>query len=175
MLLDVSRTFCFPGITSDTISPGPIPKDPRRPQRRISCGITPAARVGLCGAGLSMFWVHSQRETWARVPHPTVSLTAKVLGNSGSAPPQVSIWGVVSLHSSSSVVPWDCASSFAPARLSRGPRSGCDSPPWPLPGVSPCQTQGVSILLTRLLLLDYNLTLTRNHSSLTSSGHTFSG
>ncbi len=125
--------------------------------------------------GVLCFWVHSQRETWARVPRPTGSLTARVLGNSGSAPPQVSIWGVVSSHSSSSVVPWDCASSFAPARLSRALRSGCDSPLRPLPGVSPCQTQGVSISLTRLLLLGYNLTLTRNHSSHASSGHTFSG
>ncbi len=77
--------------------------------------------------------------------------------------------------SSSSVVPWDCTSRLAPARLSRAPRTGCDSPPRPLPGVSPCQTQGVSISLTRLLLVIHNLTLTRNHSSLASSGHTFSG
>ena len=32
---------------------------------------------------------------------------------------------------------WDRASRFAPARLSRAPRPGCDSPLRPLPGVSP--------------------------------------
>ncbi len=123
-------------------------------------------------------WVHSQRETWVSVPRPTGSLTARVLGNSGSAPPQVSVWGVhplFPLHPSSSVVPWDCASSFAPARLSRAPCSGCNSPPRALPAVSPYQTQGVSISLTRLLLVVHNLTLTRHHSSRTSYGHTFSG
>ncbi len=96
--------------------------------------------VGLRGAGLSVlsrgfaarprarcflsvlcFWVHTQRETWVPVPRPTGSLTARVLGNSGSAPLQVSIRGLVFSYSSSSVVPWDCASSFAPARLSRAP------------------------------------------------------
>ncbi len=111
--------------------------------------------LGLRGAGLSVlsrgfaarqrarffsvlcFWVHSQRETWAPIPCPTGSLTARVLRNSGSAPPQVSIRGLVFSYSSSSVVPWYCASSFVPARLSRAPRSGCDSPPQPLPAVFP--------------------------------------
>ncbi len=64
-----------------------------------------------------------------------------------------------------SVITWDCASSLAPARLSRAPRSGCDSPPRPLPGVSPFQTQGVSISLTHLLLVVHNTTLTQHHSS----------
>ncbi len=39
--------------------------------------------------------------------------------------------------SSSSVVPWDCASRLAPARLSRAPRSGCDSPPSATPWCFP--------------------------------------
>ncbi len=38
-----------------------------------------------------------------------------------------------------SAVPWDCASRFTLARLSRAPRPGCYSPPQPLPGVSPFQ------------------------------------
>ncbi len=41
-------------------------------------------------------WVHSQREKWVPVPRPTCSLTARVLRNSESAPPQVSIRGVCS-------------------------------------------------------------------------------
>ena len=126
----------------------------------------------------SLFLGTLSARDWVPVPRPTGLLTARVLGNSGSAPPQVSVWGVCCLFSSylsSSVVPWDCASSFAPARLSRAPRSGCDSPPRPLPGVSPYQTQGVSISLTHLLLVIHNLTLTRNHSFLAPSGHTFSG
>ncbi len=45
-------------------------------------------------AGSAFFiWVYSQRETWVPFPRPTGSLTARVLGNGGSAPPQVSIWG----------------------------------------------------------------------------------
>ncbi len=110
--LDVSKTFCFPGITSDTISPGPIPKYPgQAPKGASSCGVTFGVGVWLRGAGLSMLsrgfsvcWltraraaaaffirVHSERETWVHVPCPTGSLTARVLGNDGSAPPQVSI------------------------------------------------------------------------------------
>ncbi len=81
----------------------------------------------------------------------------------------------ISSYSSSSVVTWDCASSFASARLSRALRCGCDSPPRPLPGVSPCQTRGVSISLTRLLLVVHNTMLTRHHSFLAPSCHTFSG
>ncbi len=46
-----------------------------------------------CFLGVLCFWVHTQRETWVPVPRPTGSLTARVLGNSGSAPPQVSVWG----------------------------------------------------------------------------------
>ncbi len=38
-----------------------------------------------------------------------------------------------------SAVPWDRASRLTLARLSREPRSGCYSPPRPLPGVSPFQ------------------------------------
>ena len=37
----------------------------------------------------------------------------------------------------SSVVTWDRASTLTPARLSRAPRPDCDSPPRPLPSVSP--------------------------------------
>ena len=37
----------------------------------------------------------------------------------------------------SSVITWDCVSTLTPARLSRAPCPDCDSPPWPLPGVSP--------------------------------------
>ncbi len=91
---------------------------------------------------------------------PTGSLTARVLGNGGSARPRVSnrdyslggavvavVWGCRSSSRpplslslvSSSVVPWDCESRLTPARLSRPPRSVCYSPPRPLPGVSPCQ------------------------------------
>ncbi len=106
-------------------------------------------------------WAHSQRETWAR-PRPTGSLT--VLGNGGSALPWVSTC-LLLFTRPPSVVTWDCASSFAPPLLSRAPRSGSISPLWPLPSVSPFQTQGVSISLTRLLLVVHNTTLTRHHSS----------
>ncbi len=87
--------------------------------------------------------VHSQRDV---VPRPTGSLTARVLGNGGLALPRVSTRGFevpgASLSSLRplSVITWDCASRFSPARLSRAPRSGCDSPPRPLLCVSPCQT-----------------------------------
>ncbi len=47
----------------------------------------------LSRARASAFFIrtHSQRETWALLfPRPTGSLTARVLGDSGSAPPRVS-------------------------------------------------------------------------------------
>ncbi len=120
-------------------------------------------------------WAHSQRETWSTPhgstrdvvhagPRPTGSLTARVLGNGGSALPRVRTC-LLLLTRPPSVITWDCASSFAPARLSRAPRSGCNSPLRPLPSVSPFQTQGVSVSLTRLLLVVHNTTLTRHHSS----------
>ncbi len=42
--LDVSKTFCFPGITSGTVSPGPIPKYPGRAPKG-GCGVSGVAVV----------------------------------------------------------------------------------------------------------------------------------
>ena len=52
--LEVSQMFCFPGITSGTVSSGPIPKNPGRAPNG-GCGV-PASGVGGCGcaAQLSM-------------------------------------------------------------------------------------------------------------------------
>ncbi len=80
--LDVSKTFCFPGITSGTVSPGPISKYPgRAPQRRPSVaspsGLGLFARHGsfssrdflslahmrACVAAF-FIWTHSQQEMW---------------------------------------------------------------------------------------------------------------
>ncbi len=52
-------------------------------------------RVGSLARARSLLGVlyirtHSQRETWVGGPRPTGSLTARVLGDSGSAPPRVS-------------------------------------------------------------------------------------
>ncbi len=97
------------------------------------------------------------------VPRPTSLLTARVLGNGGSAPPRVSTRLLLPvLHRSYLGLR---SSPLAPAHISRAPHSGCDSPPQVLPGVSPFQTQGVSISLTRLLLVIHNTTPTRHHSS----------
>ncbi len=133
--LYVSKTFCFPGITSDTVSPGPIPKYPGRApkgespvaSRVLHGGCYCASQASRCclGGFLSaafFIWAHSQREMWAR-PRPTGSLTARVLEHGGSAPPRVSTF-LLLFTRPPSVVTWDCASSFAPARLSRAPRSG---------------------------------------------------
>ncbi len=98
------------------------------------------------------------------IPRPMSLLTARVLVIGGSALPQVST--CLLLFSSSVSRHLGLRSSpLTPARLSRAPHSGCDSPPWPLPGVSPFQMQGVCISLTRLLLVIHNTTLTRHHSS----------
>ncbi len=51
--LNVSKMFCFPGITSGTVSPGPIPKDPgRAPKGTSLCGVTLGVGVG-CAAQAS--------------------------------------------------------------------------------------------------------------------------
>ncbi len=145
------------------------------------------AGLSMLSRGFSLGWltcaraaafiirVHSQRETWVHVATPHGFDNCKSSREQRLGSPAGQYLGSVSSYPSSSVVTWDCASSFAPARLSRAPRPGCDSPPRPFPGVSPCQKQGVSISLTRLLLVIHNTTLTRHHSFLTPSGHTFSG
>ena len=101
----VSGTFCFPGITSSTVSPGLVFKYPGRAPKgtlfygvHASCGR--ASRAGLsrgfcwlsrvCGLG-SHIRTHSQREPWVfSGPRPMGSLTARVLVDGGSVPPWVS-------------------------------------------------------------------------------------
>ncbi len=71
------------------------------------CGCGCAAQLSLCCLGV--FWLACARAASAAffisgytlserrgfsAPRPTGSLTARVLGNSGSALPQVSVWGV---------------------------------------------------------------------------------
>ncbi len=105
--LDVSKTFCFPGIASGTVSPGPIPKYTGRATKG-GCGVSVfgvgrASRVSYCCLGGFLFhWLTRARMRFgvlylgtlsARdvgVPRPAGSLTARVLGNSGLALPWVS-------------------------------------------------------------------------------------
>ncbi len=127
---------------------------------RLSRGVGSSARAHLSRSSVSQ--AHSQQEAQPVASRPTGPLTARVLVDGGSARPRVSkrapgkvgvgvvVFVPLSL-TSWSAVPWDCASRVTPARLSRAPRSGCYSPPRPLPGVSPFQKQDVSISLTRLL------------------------
>ena len=156
--LGVSKTPCFPGITSGTVSPGPIPKYPGRAPKGASLVASMGFGVGLHGAGLSSlsrgFSAHlrahccgvlllgtlSVRDVVALVPRPTGSLTARVLRNGGSALPRVGtcLCPLFSFSVNRYLgLRW---SPLAPARLNRAPRSGCDSPPRPLPSVSPFQT-----------------------------------
>ncbi len=150
---------------------------------RLSRGFGSSARAHLSRSSVSK--AHAQQEAQPIASRPTGPLTARVLMDGGSARPRVSnrAPGKVGVASSSSstpslsstsqsAVPWDCASRFTPARLSRATRPGCYSPPRPLPGVSPFQKQDVSISLTRLLS---HITLNRHHSFPFLSGHTFSG
>ncbi len=96
------------------------PNIPDEPPKARSLVASPSGLGGLHGAGLfsmlsrgfsahphmraAAFFirVHSQRETWA-CPSPTGLLTARVLGNGGSAPPQVStcLSPLLVLHQSS--------------------------------------------------------------------------
>ncbi len=83
------------------------------------------------------FWVHSQREMWVPVPHPTGSLTARVLGNSRSAPPHVSVFGCLSSILFASIL------VLSPLGLRISPRtsSSQQSPmPWLrlAPSATPC-------------------------------------
>ncbi len=111
----------------------------------------------------------SERRGCASVPHPTGSLTARVLGDSGSAPPRVS-----------TTLPSSFFSQCLGPRVRSLTGSSQQSPtPWlrlaPLatPQRFPIQTKGMSIQLTRLFGLHDRTTLTRNHTlSSTLSGHT---
>ena len=145
--LVVSGTFCFPGITSSTVPPGLVSKYPGRvPKGALVVwrlwGWVCLLRVGSCLGGFwlsraraSAFFIrtHSQRETWALLfPRPTGSLTARVLGDSGSAPPRVSTpsSSFVSRHLGPRVRSHTGSSQQSPAPWLRlGPR--------PLAGVSP--------------------------------------
>ncbi len=134
---------------------------------KVYCGVC-ASRAGewcvACGSclGVLVRWLsrvrssafsirtHSQRETWVSGPCPTGLLTARVLGDGGSAPPRVS-----TLSSS-------CVSPFPlPARLSRAPRPGCDSPSWPPLGASPSRRK--ACLLRWLICSVYIMTGQRSH------------
>ncbi len=112
MSLRRSASQVSPQILSLLVLYPNIPDKPPKPGSLVACGL--GFGVGERGAGLAVssrgfsfvwlvcaraasaffIWVHSQRETWVPFPRPTGSLTARVLGNGGSAPPQVSIWGV---------------------------------------------------------------------------------
>ena len=63
---------------------------------------------------------HTLSERRGARPRPTGSLTARLLGNGGSALPRVSTC-LLLFTRPPSVVTWDCASSFAPARLRQSP------------------------------------------------------
>ncbi len=171
--LIVSGTFCFPGITSSTVSPGLLYKYPGRvPKGTLSCGMVRAS----CSAGgavarescLRDFWLscaqprsHSQRETWffCRPPHPMGSLTARVLRSGRSIPLRVSTL------SSSFVRP--CLGSRVHSLSSSSQQSPV---PWlrltlsATPKCFPIQTKGMSTSLTRLFGVHDRRTLTRSHT-----------
>ena len=93
------------------------------------------------------------------VPRPTGLLTARVLVNSGSALPRVSTRLLLLPVLRRSYLGL-CSSPLTPARLSRAPHSGCDSPPWPLPGVSPFRRKA---RLSRWLVYCSWSTIQRSH------------
>ncbi len=116
--LIVSGMLCFPGVTSSTVSPGLVSKNPGRAPRNARFHVVshscPGVRLGcqLC-AGRSRGFVAllcrprfifsdalsaGDTVSWLR---PTGSLTARVFYNGGSAPLQVSTRLSLSLVSSS--------------------------------------------------------------------------
>ncbi len=135
-----------------TVSPCLVSKYPgRAPPRRTFLVVL------LSGVGLVWSWVfclgvfsfvgspariaaffiqtHSHRETWgvcgSSTPHGFAYCESSSEGWVSSPA------GQYLSSRPSSVVTWDCASPLPWALLSRAPHSDCDSPPWPLPGVSP--------------------------------------
>ncbi len=115
----------------------------------------------LSHAHASAFFIrtHSQREMWHCHSTPHGSLTARVLEDSGSAPPRVST----------------LPSSFVSHRLGPCVRSHTSSSqqspaPWlrlapsATPRRFPIQRKGMSISLTRLLVALHKITLRRNHT-----------
>ncbi len=186
--LVVSGMFCFPGITSSTISPGLVSKNPgRAPSRAVvwraslvhaRLGCLGGFRCGspACALSGSFPWTHSQRETWFFFPPRTAgSLTARVLMDGGSDPHQVSTL----LFS----LPWDAVSSlslYGPSQLSPAPQMRLALSA--TPRCFPIQTKDMSTSLTRLFGVHGQImfttlhTLTRNHTlSLSDSVTPLSG
>ncbi len=101
----------------------------------------------------------SERRGCASVPHPTGSLTARVRGDSGSAP----LW-VSTLPSSfvSQCQGLRVRSLTGSSQQRSAPRLRLtpSATPWRFP----IQTKGMSIPLTRLFGLHDRTTLTRNHT-----------
>ena len=128
----------------------------RRMRRVLSRGFCWLSR-----ARASVFFIqtHSQRETWRVGPCPTGSLTARVLGDSGSAPPWVSTppSSFVSRHLGPRVRSHTGSSQHSPMPWLR-------LPPSATPRHIPIQTQGMSTSLTRLLVAFHKITLRRNHT-----------
>ncbi len=139
---------------------------------KYSCGVRRAGRACRAQACLGGFvWLSRARPRFFVLGHPLSErrgfsnprpmglLTARILGDSSSAPPQVST------HPSSFVRPYlGSHVSFATGPSQQSPV------PWlrlalsAIPRRFPIQTKGMSILLTRLLGMHDRTTLTRNHT-----------
>ncbi len=144
--LVVSGTFCFPGITSSTVSPGLVFKNPGlAPKDALSCGVRVRDRACCWSrAGLSRGLVgspaptsdlvlgHTLSERRGSRPCPTGFLSASVDVTVGWLPRR----SVLFPHPSFVCV-WDRASVPLPAHLSRTPCPSCNLPSQPPPGVSP--------------------------------------
>ena len=152
--LVVSGTFCFPGITSGTFSPGLVSK-----------------YRGRAPKGAIFVWTHSQRETWGvSFPHPTGSLTTRVLMNGGSAPPRVSTSFLV-LHQSSpgTVRPLSHQLILAEPRALTSTRPLGHSPAFPHRDVKRVY------LVDSFIARNPQTNAQTTSLALTLSGHTFSG
>ncbi len=189
--LDVSEKFCFPGITSSTVSPGLVPKYPGRAPKgalfvwrpwggwdgvRVSrvCrsrgGFRLLAHTRTCTVAF-FIWTHSQRETWGDViPCPTGLLTVRVVVNGGSALPRVSTPLLVLCLSSPGI-----ARLLSHQLVSAEPRSMTATRPL---GHSPVfihlDVRGV-YLVDSFIARDRQYNAHMTSPILTLSGHTFSG
>ncbi len=122
-------------------------------------------------ASVSAFfiWAYSQRETWGSTPHGFAYCKSSREQRVSSPTGQHLMFS--SSHPMS-VVTWDCASSFAPTRLSRTPHSHCDSA---TPRCFPISDVRRVYLVDSFIARDPQYNAHTTSLIPTLSGHTFSG